>query len=159
RYVDRILNVPALNKYLFLGVALDGGWPVLVPRKRRNPNTWLCGAPGSGKTADYLMPLQTQEIAHGTGSEVIVDFKPDTVQIVNPMIEARRARKPFRILNITPGEWSHLFNPLAQSHQQRQNRSARIETLMTAMALEYGQGYGTGHYSNQNEEAAGVIFG
>jgi len=156
--VDRILNTPGMDQYLFLGIAADHGFPVIVPRKRESPHTWGIGPPGTGKTARYAAPLLTQQIAHCDRSIVVVDFKPDITNVWNTWIECARAGLPFRLFDPTPGRCSHIFNPCVQSHRIRQNHTQRIETLMQALTLEYGPDYAKAYFSAVNQASASDSF-
>ena len=133
RYVDRVLNTLALNSYLFLGLEHDGG-PVMAPRD--NGHTWVLD--GSGQAISrYVEPVVTQMIGGGNRSVVVIDLTFDVSLLWTITSECVRAGWPLRVLDSTPGNWSHAW--LAdQSHATRQNNSQRSEGLVRALVPDHG---------------------
>ena len=158
RCVHRFLNVASLRDFTLLGTMLHGGTPMPVPRRGSNPHWWAIGLPGAGKSARLLAPVITQEIAHATDSIVVLDFKPDPALLFNAYLESLRAGIPFRLLDPTPGRWSHIFNPLRQSHLQRQNPAQKAEAILQAMGQDHGPGYGRDHFTGRADEWISDVF-
>lgn len=157
--VDRLLRSghPGLERHLFLGHRYFGGLPYLLPDARDNPHVWVMGGPGTGKSSRVLAPLVAQHVALGD-SVLVLDPKPDLPLLWSCHADCHHHGVPFRYVSITPGTWSYVFPPLAQSHAAAQTVAARAEVLIQALNLDHGVRYGGSYYTAMDELFAVAVF-
>lgn len=150
--VDRVLRSghAGLAGHLFLGYRHRTSVPLLVPGARDSPHAWCMGGTGSGKTARFLAPYAVQSLIAGR-SVVVIDLKPDKGLFESLRAEAALQQVPFRWVDVTPGRWTYVFRPFAQSHTQAQTLAARAETTIQALNLDYGAVYGGSYYTAMDE--------
>lgn len=135
------------RRYLFLGNQVEGGAPFVVPAVRANPHVWVMGGAGTGKSALVLAPLVVQLLQNRVGSVAVFDPKPDKALFESCRLTAAGLGLPFRHVCITPGMSSYSFPPLLQTHFAQQTLTARAETLVQALNLDYGVQYGAAYYT------------
>jgi hypothetical protein len=150
--VDRIFRSAhaGLEKHLFLGNRYCGGLPYLLPDSRDNPHIWVMGGTGTGKSSRVLAPLIAQHVALGY-SVLVLDPKPDKAMFWSCYDDCYHQEVPFRYVSITPGMWSYVFAPLAQSHAVAQTLASRAEILIQALNLDYGVRYGGSYFTTMDE--------
>jgi hypothetical protein len=150
--VDRLLRSghDQLERHLLLGMRYFGGQPYLLPDERPNPHIWVMGGPGTGKSSRVLAPLITQHVALGY-SVLVLDPKPDPALFWSCQAECHHQSVPFRYVSITPGMWSYVFAPLAQSHAAAQTLASRAEVIIQSLNLDYGVRYGGSYFTTMDE--------
>ncbi len=152
-YVNRLIeSSDSLEKeHYLLGMSLFGDYPVLLHQSILNQHYHMTGDTGASKTTLGVAPLATQMIAKGGCSVVIIDLKGDMSLFETMRLEAKRTGMPFRFFASEPGKTSHVFNPFIQSHLGLLTPEQRTESLLQAMSLDYGVGYGKGYFTAMNE--------
>ncbi len=152
-YVNRILESnDALEKeHLLLGFSVFCDYPVLLHKDILDQHYHMTGDTGAAKTSLGISPVATQLVARGGCSVVIIDLKGDMSLFETTRLEAERAGTPFRWFSSEPGKTSHVFNPFLQSHLAMLTPEQRTESLLQAMSLDYGIGYGKSYFTAMNE--------
>jgi hypothetical protein len=152
-YVDRIVqSKDALeNEHYLLGMSLFGDYPVLLHQKILDQHYHITGDTGAAKTSLGIAPLATQMITKGKCSVVIIDLKGDMALFETMRKEAEREKRTFRWFASEPGKTSFVFNPFVQSHLGLLTPEQRTESLLQAMSLDYGVGYGKSFFTAMNE--------
>ena len=152
-YVNRLVESGnSLEKeHYLLGMSLFGDYPVLLHQSILNQHYHMTGDTGAAKTSLGMAPLATQMICKGHCSVVIIDLKGDMSLFESMRREAQRSGMPFRFFASEPGKTSHVFNPFIQSHLGLLTPEQRTESLLQAMSLDYGVGYGKGYFTAINE--------
>jgi hypothetical protein len=137
------------REYVFLGWHAEYGYPVLVPKWCLQEHMQIQGGTGSGKSSRGFAPLQTQLIRAGTSAVIIFDFKGEPLLRETARIEAEMAGRVFKHFTNVFGLSSFLFNPFQQSDSSRISFSQKVETLMEALRMNYGDGYGKKFFTSQ----------
>lgn len=154
-YVDRLMNsVEESQKgrdHFFLGVSLNGDYPVLLDRKILDQHMHIVGDTGSSKTSLGVAPLSTQLIARKDCGVVVVDLKGDRALFQTCAMEAKRAGLPFRWLCSEVGYSTFGYNPFLQRHNQLMTVSQVAQEILQGLSLDYGLGYGAGYFTAMNE--------
>lgn len=152
-YVDRIIqsNDALEREHYLLGMSLFGDYPVLLHKKILDQHYHMTGDTGAAKTSLGIAPLATQMIAKGECSVVIIDLKGDMSLFETMRKEAEREKRVFRWFASEPGKTSYVFNPFIQSHLGLLTPEQRTESLLQAMSLDYGVGYGKSFFTAMNE--------
>ncbi len=152
-YVDRIIqsNDALEREHYLLGMSLFGDYPVLLHQKILDQHYHITGDTGAAKTSLGIAPLATQMIAKGNCSVVIIDLKGDMANFETMRKEAEREKRTFRWFASEPGKTSFAFNPFIQSHLGLLTPEQRTESLLQAMSLDYGVGYGKSFFTAMNE--------
>ena len=163
--IDRIVNSAndLEREHLYLGRSIVDDAPIWLHLPMLKMHAHIVGDSGSGKTALGVIPLMSQLIArshdderegNGPSSTVIIDLKGDMALFETARLEAERAGLPFKWFTNVSGLSSFVFNPLAQGHWGKLTANQKSQGLAQALSLEYGEGYGRGHFSALSE---GVI--
>ncbi len=139
------------KRHLFLGIAIFGGYPVLLDRKLLNEHAHLTGDTGAGKTSLGIAPMITQLIAAQDCSVIVLDLKGDMALFETARLEAERSRRPFKWFTNVAERSSFAFNPFLQTHFPTMNPNQQTQTVLQALSLDYGEAYGRGFYSAMNE--------
>lgn len=168
--VDQIQTSPdAIEKdSLFVGMHSAGGYPVLAHRSMLREHGHILGDTGSGKTAIGIAPMVTQLIRMAgrdnltrnaeQSSVVILDLKGDPALFHGARIEAEEAGLPFRWFTNQTGLATYVFNPFQQSHVQDLTTIQWAQTLTEALSLAYGDGYGPGFFSAENQDVLATLL-
>lgn len=151
--VERILESKddLEREHYLLGMSLAGDYPVLLHKSILDQHYHMTGDTGAAKTSLGIAPLATQMIARGDNSVVIIDLKGDMSLFESMRLEAERHGAVFRWFASEPGKTSHVFNPFVQSHLNLLTPEQRTESLLQAMSLDYGVGYGKSFFTAMNE--------
>ncbi|MBX9681649.1 MAG: type IV secretion system DNA-binding domain-containing protein [Gemmataceae bacterium] len=152
-YVNRMVeSKDHLEKeHYLLGFSVFGDYPVLLHKDILNQHYHITGDTGAAKTALGVAPLATQMVFRGDSSVVIVDLKGDMSLFETMRREAERNGREFRWFTSEPGKSSFSFNPFLQSHLTLLTPEQRTESLLQAMSLDYGLGYGKSYFTAMNE--------
>lgn len=152
-YVNRIIeSADALEKkHYLLGFSIFGDYPVLLHQDILNQHYHMTGDTGASKTTLGMIPLATQMIARSDSTVVIIDLKGDMSLFETVRKEAESAKAEFRWFSSEPGKTSFIFNPFLQSHLSLLTPEQRTESLLQAMSLDYGTGYGRSYFTAMNE--------
>lgn len=134
------------------------GCPVLAHRPLYDLGGHFQGDHGSGKSARGMAPLVTQCIDLEDASVLIIDFKGDPLQFENARRGAERAKIPFAFFTNVSGRASHLYNPFQQTGMKELPPLTITGSILGALGLNYGGGYGRAFYSSQSETPALNIF-
>lgn len=158
--VERIKHSPdpLEREHFYLGQTLIGDNPVLAHRPLYDLGGHFQGDHGSGKSARGMAPLVTQCIDIKNASVIIMDLKGDPLQFENARRGAERAGIPFAFFTNVPGQASHLFNPFQSSGMSALPPLTITGSVLGALGLNYGAGYGRAFYSSQSETPALNIF-
>lgn len=151
--VSRILNspFPLEREHLYLGRSAHGDYPIYLHRSLLHAHAHILGDSGSRKTSIGIAPLMTQLIARADSSILIIDLKGDKGLFECARDEAEAAGLPFRFFTNIPGRTSHVFNPLKQSHTDTLTVNQRVQSILQALSLDYGEHYGASYFSAMNE--------
>ena len=139
------------REHYLLGMSLFGDYPVLLHKDILDQHYHMTGDTGASKTTLGIAPLATQMIARGGNSVVIIDLKGDMSLFETMRLEAKKAKATFRWFASEPGKTSFVFNPFVQSHLSLLTPEQRTESLLQAMSLDYGVGYGKSFFTAMNE--------
>jgi hypothetical protein len=142
------------QEHYLLGTTINGDYPVLLHSEILNQHFHITGDTGAAKTSLAIAPLATQMIARQGKQDntvVIIDLKGDMALFETMRIEAQRNGKQFRWFASEPGKTSFVFNPFVQSHLSLLTPEQRSESLLQAMSLDYGLGYGKAFFTAMNE--------
>lgn len=158
-YVDRLIEAsrrppearPPEADHLWLGTNAESDYPVLLHRPLLREHAWILGDTGSGKTHLAITPLATQLIRYRDASVVVIDLKGDPALFHGARLEAERAGLPFKWFTNHRTDATHAFNPFSQSHLADLTLNQRVQILLQALGLEYGEFYGKGYFSAVNE--------
>jgi len=158
RTTDQFGSAVAERDHLFIGFNEAGDYPVLLSPLILAQHAHIMGDSGSGKSSLGIAPLLEQLIERGDCSVVLLDLKGEM-----PMFEAVRiatarasAKKPdgrpmpFRWLTNQPGLCSFTFNPILQRDMQAMTPSQRAEVLLSALGLDYGEGWNKAFFSSNH---------
>ena len=148
--VERIVwsKDPLEQEHYYLGAALEGDYPVLLHRELLHKHAHILGDTGSRKTSIGIAPLVAQLVAREDCSILVIDLKGDKTLFEAAREEAYAVGMPFKwFTNITERS-SFVFNPLAQSHVSQMTTNQLTEGILHSLALDYGDDYGRGYYSN-----------
>lgn len=158
-YVERLIaasrypphDSPPEADHLWLGKNAESDYPVLLHRPLLREHAWILGDTGSGKTHLAVTPLATQLIRYQDSSVVVIDLKGDPALFHGARIEAEKAGLPFKWFTNDRNDATYAFNPFLQSHFKELTVNQRVQILLQALGLEYGEFYGKGYFSAVNE--------
>jgi hypothetical protein len=139
------------REHFYLGRSLYQDYPVLLHRDLLHRHAHILGDTGSRKTAIGIAPLLTQLIAREDSSILIFDLKGDMALFECARREAEEAGVPFKWFTNQTGRSSYVFNPLTQAHMPLLTRNQKVQGILQALSLSYGEDYGRGFYSAMNE--------
>ena len=105
------------------------------------------GDSGSGKTALGIAPIVTQLIRQGDAAVVILDLKGDKFLFEQTRTEAAAARRKFKYFTNELGKSTHTFNPFRETNTANVTLNQVCETILEALNLNHGEGYGRSYYS------------
>jgi hypothetical protein len=137
------------REHVCLGTHAEYGYPVLVHKPLLNSHVYVVGDSGSYKTFRVLTPLTAKLIRDPNSSVVIMDMKGEKSQLESARLEAERAGKIFKVFTNVLGLPTHVFNSLQQLNSKTTSVSQFVETMMEALRLAHGDGYGTRFFSVQ----------
>ncbi len=140
------------REHLFLGTHAEYGYPVLLHKRVMREHMHILGNSGSGKTSRVITPLVTSLMRGDDSAIVIIDLKGDMALFEAVRIEAQRSGRTFKHFTNMLGRSSYVFNPLQQINSPVTSISQFVETLMEALRLNHGDGYGSRFFSSQSRE-------
>jgi hypothetical protein len=145
-WAERLLRSdnPKEKDHLWLGAHTYDDYPVLLDRKLLGEHAYIVGDSGSGKTALGISSIVSQLVARSEFPILIIDLKGD-----KDLFELVRNRTPperFRYFTVQVGDNSYTFNPFSQN-SDRLSLNQVCETLLEALHLNHGEGYGRSYYS------------
>ncbi len=138
---------PLEREHLWIGAHAKQDYPVLLHRPILEEHAYIVGDSGSGKTALGLTSLLTQLIRLGDAAVVVIDLKGDNALFQTIRHEARESRRTFRYFTNELHRSTHVFNPLQQANSARLSLNQVCETILEALNLNHGEGYGRSYYS------------
>ena len=144
--------------HVFLGVVTNSIIPILVHERSLRHHVQVCGGTSSGKTYRFLVPASIQLMRRRQSSFLILDLKGAQDLVACYRHEATRAGLPFKHFTIDGNKTSYLFNPLLQAGFREFTPNQKTQCLLQALGLEYGEGYGRGHFGGVNEEVLRAVF-
>ncbi len=148
---------PRHNRQLLVGFHATAGYPVFLPIQTLREHGHILGSTGSGKTARSMLPLALQLVGirdhpkniedgiPARGPVVIIDLKGEDY-LFHAVREAAGER--FKYFSGIATQSTHAFNPLLSLARSGLGEPIqRCAALISALNLEHGTGYGTGHFS------------
>ena len=139
------------REQLLWGFHATAHYPVLVPMRSLQEHIYVAGGSGTGKTSRTILPLALQLLAarkeKPPGPLLVVDLKGDNALFQAVRAGAREAKRAFRFFTNHVGYATHAFNPFAELHAAGVPLERAGETLLSALNLEHGAGYGRSHFS------------
>ncbi len=133
--------------HLWLGAHAEADCPILLHKDILNEHAYLVGDSGSGKTALGITPLVTQLVRNTDAAVVVLDLKGDQALFQSVRHEASEANREFRWFSNELGRSTCVFNPFTQYQDGRISVNQICETLLEALNLNHGEGYGRSYYS------------
>lgn len=152
---------PPEYEHLWLGTHVLDDFPILLHRKILAEHAYIAGTTGSGKTALAITPLVTQLIRHKgrtldrengqflsePGGIVIIDIKGDNALFQTARLEAEAAGLEFKYFTNELHKATYTFNPIRDTNVDSVSINQFCETILEALNLNHGDGYGKGFYS------------
>lgn len=135
------------QEHLWVGAHYLQDYPVLVHQDILKEHAYVVGDSGSGKTALGLLNLVPQFIRRRNAAVVILDLKGDNALFQTVREECVRTGAPFRFFTNELGRHTHAFNPFVQADPSRLTVNQVCETMLEALSLNHGDGYGRSYYS------------
>lgn len=135
--------------HVLLGFHAEYGYPVLVPTRVLNEHMHILGDSGSGKTSRVLAPLIAQLIRAGGSGILIIDLKGDRALFESVRLGAEQHGRTFKHFTNVLGKSSYTFNPVLQVNSKTTSIAQFVETLMEALRLNHGDGYGSRFFTSQ----------
>jgi len=145
-WVERLRGLQAhlKEKHLWLGAHAHDDYPVLLDRGILAEHAYIVGDSGSGKTAIGISSLVRQLIGYGDAPVLILDLKGD--RDLFELVRRDATPERFRYFTVQVGDCTHTFNPFDQ-FTERLSLNQVCETLLEALHLNHGEGYGRSYYS------------
>lgn len=148
-------NGTKLRDHLFFGWRHPYQDMVPIHRDLLHNHCWCLGSTESGKTSRFLAPTMAQLIrlnrniprSEQQHSVVVFDLKGDNALRRGAELEARAAGMAFKCFSIEPDTTSSVFNPFTQSFLKDININQLTSNVLASLGLDYGDGYGTLHFS------------
>lgn len=149
KYVSRLQN--SLNKkeaaHLWLGSHIEEDYPVLLDREILSEHAYIVGDSGSGKTTLGIIPMLVQIIRAKHAGIVIIDLKGDNALFQTVREEARNAGLTFKFFTNEMKKPTYSFNPFLQANPEHISLNQVCETMLEALNLNHGEGYGRSYFS------------
>lgn len=148
-YVQRLQasNVPLEREHLWIGTHAEDDYPILLHRDILSEHAYLVGDSGSGKTALGILPILAQLTRMNDAAVVIIDLKGDNALFQTAKAEARAAGRTFKWFTNEIGRSTYAFNPFQQKDAQDISLNQFCETILEALNLNHGEGYGRSYFS------------
>ncbi len=140
------------REHLWLGVQKEARYPILVHEKILAQHAHILGPTGGGKTTLGYTPLLRQRIMRRNAGIVFVDLKGDMSMMEEVRISAEENGIKFKYFTNELGYPTYTFNPMAEINIDTVSLSQVAETLMEALRLDHGQGYGERFFASQSRE-------
>lgn len=135
------------RNHLWVGVHSISDYPILVDNDILSEHAYLVGDSGSGKTALGLTSLAVQLIRKREAAVVVIDLKGDNALFNTLRDEARGAGATFKYFTNELGRSTFAFNPFLQADITKLTLNQVCETILEALSLNHGDGYGRSYYS------------
>ncbi|MCA9450401.1 MAG: hypothetical protein KC931_24980, partial [Candidatus Omnitrophica bacterium] len=154
--------------HLLLGFDPWTDYPILLHRPLiDDSHVYIGGGTGSGKTTRAMVSLFTPLIRPRTDRKgqiepmppmVIIDLKGDDTLLEKVMVETekraemegRPMRHLFRYFTTEGGHPTNRFNPFPTFKGDGTSQIQLVQTVLDALSVNYGPGYGMGYYSSRN---------
>lgn len=134
-------------RHLWLGAHLTDDYPILLDREILSEHAYIVGDSGSGKTALGITPMLTQLIRAKDAAIVIIDLKGDNTLFQTVRQEAAQAGLTFKFFTNEMNKPTYTFNPFRQGNPDQLSLNQVCETMLEALNLNHGEGYGRSYYS------------
>ena len=138
------------EKLIFLGQNMKTGSPISIPLRLLFEHAMFLGHPGSGKTSRQAA-LAVQIIGLACATVVIADLKGDPFLFHSVREACLYAGLRFRWLTNRVGHPTFAYNPLSQSHLAYLTISQRVQAIIRALGLVYGEVYGGSWFESAME--------
>jgi hypothetical protein len=135
------------HRYIWLGTHAEYGYPVIMPDEAFSLHAFIQGGTGSGKTWRILMPLLAQFIRGGEGAIIYFDLKGERAVCESLRRECLRIGRVFKYFTNELGLSTFVFNPFRQLNSLTTSFAKCVETIMEALRLQHGDGYGPRYFS------------
>lgn len=143
------------REHLWMGAHAYDDYPVILNRPILSEHAYIVGDSGSGKTALGITGLVQQLILRGDAPVVILDLKGDA-DLFGAVMAAAGER--FRFFGVEVGRSTHTFNPFEQGTSQALTLNQVCETILEALHLNHGEGYGRSYYSRLARSVLGATL-
>jgi hypothetical protein len=167
-YVTRLAEStdPEEQRHLWLGSSLWHDYPLYLDPLILREHTYIVGDSGSGKTALGILPLVVQLLRqrdpdHASGAAaalVIIDLKGDNTLFQTVRAEAEGRGRPFKYFTNEVGRSTYVFNPLREAVGGELSINQIGETLLEALSLSHGEGYGRSYFSRRARRALTAVL-
>ncbi len=137
------------RQLLWLGATLWSDYPVVVDPELLWEHAYLRGDTGSGKTALGMTPMVMQLLRQNQAAIVIIDLKGDQALFQAVKEEADKQGRVFKWFTNELERSTFVFNPLAITRNEAVSLNQVGETLLEALSLSHGEGYGRGYFSRR----------
>jgi hypothetical protein len=137
------------RQLLWLGATLWYDYPVVVDPELLWEHAYLRGDTGSGKTALGMTPMVMQLLRQNQAAIVIIDLKGDTALFHAVKSEAEARGRVFKWFTNELERSTFVFNPLSITRNEAISLNQVGETLLEALSLSHGEGYGRGYFSRR----------
>lgn len=137
------------RQLLWLGATLWNDYPVVVDPELLWEHAYLRGDTGSGKTALGMTPMVMQLLRQNQAAIVIIDLKGDSALFHAVKDEAEQQGRVFKWFTNELERSTFVFNPLAIARNEGVSLNQVGETLLEALSLSHGEGYGRGYFSRR----------
>lgn len=139
------------REHIWLGCNAINDYPVLMHRRMLKEHAHILGDSGSGKTSIGLLSPMVQMMRARDSSIVVIDLKGEEALFHAVRDESIKAGLPFKWFTTDHRRSTFIYNPLSQSYGAHLTINQRVQILLQAMGLEYGEFYGKGYFSAVQE--------
>ena len=141
---------PLEHEQILIGIRQDNMQPDWVPLRAFLSHGLILGRPGSGKTA-LLAAIVSQIIRSGACTAVVVSSKSEPTLFQGIREECYYTGRRLRWATNRIGLESFAYNALSQSYIPWRSVNQRVQPLLKAFGLDYGERYGGSWFTSSME--------